>query len=911
MTGVGEIFNYAFNSLDMTSSANDIIVIQHADGTLHSSPFIVRFGKVKVLRPQDKVVTIEVNGQPTTAVMKIASDGTAYWVHAADGTNVGPYDSPIASPPQSPALTHVTPGAAPPPLGASYGHEQSLSPSLLPSNPPPGVRPAPSPGAPPLPSPPVAAVPADVLAAGNEPPPAKGSPKAVPSAATRAAVGAAVGAAAVSLPDHEIDPPLPQKPNSARAGGDSPTGAEVKRLDDAAPEELLVGSTSKPEARPVEGLLTSLAAEAAVSPGASHIATPNVGGGVTLSGPGSITGLPPPAHDSTPPASGDALGESPEASGLEPSGSIGLSGGLRLARFASTDMLDNLPIGHVSLNERADGEPMGAAAPDDDETDGPPLTNATIALQRQLHADPNAPSPDLVASADLDETTRAEPARSMSATIGSTAAADGEVASANAPAAPPGADASLESDEYSDSDDAFEPNAAALTLDEAAGRASGRASAEGPTYTRSVFANHHDLLRLNLNPGANTIRFSTGTTLRGKVDITATIFLWSESAKLVISDVDGTVTKSDVMGHIATFFGKDWTHPGLCSLYSKIAKNGYHFVYLTARSVSQVEQTRQFLFNVEQDGTRLPHGPVLTAPEKLFSALQQELSKKSHEFKIACLAQVRDAFPTHVKPFYAGFGNRIGDVIAYTASEISEHKIFIINKDSVIHICTVKRSYRDLSHMVDETFPARKADDDYLHEFHELRLAAAAFNEGSSAATLAHRQSADGSSNDGAVVATAGVAGATERSASPGSDGSAPASATALRSTSAASPTPARRSTMKKSAAPEAPADFNDFNFWRVDPTALISEPPARKSGSASAGGSTASAGTTPAHGPASASAEVPPQTPPAQPAPSRGWLGGLWGSSKPKPSPKPAPTSSEPSSPTPLAPKDTEHVQT
>lgn len=38
------------------------------------------------------------------------------------------------------------------------------------------------------------------------------------------------------------------------------------------------------------------------------------------------------------------------------------------------------------------------------------------------------------------------------------------------------------------------------------------------------------------------------TTLRGLQQIPARIFLWPEGTKVVVSDVDGTVTRSDVLG---------------------------------------------------------------------------------------------------------------------------------------------------------------------------------------------------------------------------------------------------------------------------------------------------------------------------------------------------------------------------
>jgi len=34
--------------------------------------------------------------------------------------------------------------------------------------------------------------------------------------------------------------------------------------------------------------------------------------------------------------------------------------------------------------------------------------------------------------------------------------------------------------------------------------------------------------------------------------------------------------------------GRDWSQPGVASLYSNIRKNGYQILYLTARAIGQV-----------------------------------------------------------------------------------------------------------------------------------------------------------------------------------------------------------------------------------------------------------------------------------------------------------------------------------
>ncbi|RXM29613.1 Phosphatidate phosphatase LPIN1 [Acipenser ruthenus] len=62
------------------SGCIDIIVVRRPDGTLQCSPFHVRFGKMGVLRSREKVVDIEINGEPVSLHMKLGENGEAFFV---------------------------------------------------------------------------------------------------------------------------------------------------------------------------------------------------------------------------------------------------------------------------------------------------------------------------------------------------------------------------------------------------------------------------------------------------------------------------------------------------------------------------------------------------------------------------------------------------------------------------------------------------------------------------------------------------------------------------------------------------------------------------------------------------------------------------------------------------------------
>ncbi|KAG8376474.1 hypothetical protein BUALT_Bualt09G0067300 [Buddleja alternifolia] len=212
---------------------------------------------------------------------------------------------------------------------------------------------------------------------------------------------------------------------------------------------------------------------------------------------------------------------------------------------------------------------------------------------------------------------------------------------------------------------------------------------------------------LNLKEGQNTVNFVFSTRVLGSQKVEAHIYLWRWNTRIVISDVDGTITKSDVLGQFMPLVGKDWTHTGIARLLSAIKENGYQLLYLSARAIVQAYLTKSFLFNLKQDGKSIPSGPVVISPDGLFPSLYREVIRRApHEFKIACLEDIKALFPSDYNPFYAGFGNRDTDELSYRKIGIPKGKIFIINpKGEVVinHRIDVK-SYTSLHTLVNNMF---------------------------------------------------------------------------------------------------------------------------------------------------------------------------------------------------------------
>ncbi|XP_071803949.1 phosphatidate phosphatase LPIN1-like isoform X1 [Asterias amurensis] len=240
-----------------------------------------------------------------------------------------------------------------------------------------------------------------------------------------------------------------------------------------------------------------------------------------------------------------------------------------------------------------------------------------------------------------------------------------------------------------------------------------RMRSQSGIYKKSIRLSSEQLAKLNLKPGPNVIRYSVTTRYQGTTMCESTVYLWKHDIKLVISDIDGTITRSDVFGQILPVLGKDWTHGGVAQLFSQIQNNGYHFLYLSSRAIGQARHTKGYLKSVCQDKFDLPDGPLLLNPSSLIRAFHREvIIKKPEEFKIRCLKDILSLYPSSgnkaSNPFYAGFGNRINDTWAYRAVGVPVSRIFTINSQGkVTHdlTYTFQSSYPKMRDLADHVFP--------------------------------------------------------------------------------------------------------------------------------------------------------------------------------------------------------------
>ena len=85
----------------------------------------------------------------------------------------------------------------------------------------------------------------------------------------------------------------------------------------------------------------------------------------------------------------------------------------------------------------------------------------------------------------------------------------------------------------------------------------------------------YKVIRLNVKlPQENTLHTPTSGHLtnqdtlccmspQGTTKAVCTVYLWDYHEKVVVTDIDGTITRSDVAGHVLPLVGMDWTQNGV------------------------------------------------------------------------------------------------------------------------------------------------------------------------------------------------------------------------------------------------------------------------------------------------------------------------------------------------------------
>jgi len=225
---------------------------------------------------------------------------------------------------------------------------------------------------------------------------------------------------------------------------------------------------------------------------------------------------------------------------------------------------------------------------------------------------------------------------------------------------------------------------------------------------RTNAANGEQLSKLGLRMGPNPVVFRVTTASGSTVSTSSVIHLLNHTAKLVISDIDGTVTKSNIRGLLLPALGlSDWKHGGVVELYSKIASQGYTVMFLTNRAIGQSDMTREYIYSLEEPPYKMPKGPIFLQVESVFGAFKTEVIKGQPEVnKIAALSRIKGLFPEN--PFYSGYGNKAWDILAYKAVNINPNLIYNVGEDSILVTegSGIPVNYTSLIEQVETLYPS-------------------------------------------------------------------------------------------------------------------------------------------------------------------------------------------------------------
>ena len=109
------------------------------------------------------------------------------------------------------------------------------------------------------------------------------------------------------------------------------------------------------------------------------------------------------------------------------------------------------------------------------------------------------------------------------------------------------------------------------------------------------------------------------------------LFSWDLRTPVVVCDIDGTLTKSDVRGYMETVYLNRYTyvHQGAVKLIKSLEFDlNSNFMYLTTRPIEHQHETKSFLEGLEQDGFSLPRGPLFTNKKFIGNVIYDEIFVK-------------------------------------------------------------------------------------------------------------------------------------------------------------------------------------------------------------------------------------------------------------------------------------------
>jgi len=251
---------------------------------------------------------------------------------------------------------------------------------------------------------------------------------------------------------------------------------------------------------------------------------------------------------------------------------------------------------------------------------------------------------------------------------------------------------------------------------------SGKLNFENSSSGSDNELSHEDLQELNLKPGENSARYVCPEL---NILFNFSVFLFNSTDKLIISDVDGTITKSDIKGHVLPKLGISAHHTGVVELFHKLHQRGYKIIYLTARPCAMDDGTKNYLFNTLQEANpptlptglyHLPPGPLLLSPTNFITGFITEVvTGRPDEMKTSLITKLWEIFKEQKESkisetIVAAYGNKETDVKAYTNCGLPRERIYIVNTYGELRNegSGVVSSYQQQASAIDSIFPKMK-----------------------------------------------------------------------------------------------------------------------------------------------------------------------------------------------------------
>ena len=170
-------------------------------------------------------------------------------------------------------------------------------------------------------------------------------------------------------------------------------------------------------------------------------------------------------------------------------------------------------------------------------------------------------------------------------------------------------------------------------------------------------------------------------------EIKFNLYFYEKYERLIITDIDGTITTSDHRGVVRGVLGLKVHHEGIVRLLDEVAKRGYKVMYLTARSLGFDTITRNYLYKASlinqkpnpffcnyfmikelqnvDDKFSVPDGPVFLSPKTVSETAIEHLTSGPALQKAHTLGCVLELFKEGARIVDGAYGNAESDVEAY------------------------------------------------------------------------------------------------------------------------------------------------------------------------------------------------------------------------------------------------------